>query len=682
MKFLFPEFLYALSAVAIPIIIHLFNFRKYKRIFYSDISLLKEIKIETKSKARIKHLLLLLSRICAIVFLVLAFAQPYIPIDNQTLATGNKVVSIYIDNSFSTDAKGENGYLFQWEKEKAISIINGYQSIDRFHLVTNDFKGHLQRIYSKEEVLNLIDEVALSPVTRNLSEIVLRQQDILNSAESQNKQAYLLSDFQTTISDFSNIKSDTGISTRIVPFKRLYQSNFYIDSIWFKTPHRQNGIEEILFARIFNLSDKEAEVRLELDINDKSQGFNNYIIPSYSYEDCEFNYTIYGTGIQECCFNLADYPDPEITFDDRFYFSYDVAKKIDILVVSKELADTSQGIGAILASVPMFNLQFSKTTAINYSELSTKNLIVLKSIPVITSGLISELTKFVGNGGNILILPAPNSEINTYNALFSALKIGSISTKDSTTVNVKDINLTHPIFSSIFEKIPTNIDLPIALSHYKINIPSKSKFNYLLRLQNGDAYLSEHLFQNGKIYLSSVASDESFGNFLKHATVIAAMIRIGEFSYENQQLYGTIGEINAIPLKNMDLRPENVVVKDDKIEFIPQITVNRGITTLLFHDQLTIAGNYRLLNKNKHEYSFGWNYNRQESDTRVLSTEEIEIELNKTGLNRQFKLVQAGSIEASSNLSNLSDGEKYWKWFIILVLLSLAFEILIYRLVK
>ena len=212
MKFLFPEFLYALSAIAIPIIIHLFNFRKYKRIYYSDISLLKEIKIETKSKARVKHLLLLLSRILAIVFLVLAFSQPYIPIDDQIIKSGNKVVSIYIDNSFSTDAKGKNGYLFQDEKEKALSIIEGYESIDRFHLATNDFKGHLQRIYSKEEIQNLIDDVELSPVTRNLSEIVLRQKDILNGAESLNKQAYLLSDFQQSVSDFSNLKSDTGIS--------------------------------------------------------------------------------------------------------------------------------------------------------------------------------------------------------------------------------------------------------------------------------------------------------------------------------------------------------------------------------------------------------------------------------------------------------------------------------------
>ena len=123
MKFLYPEFLYALFAVAIPIIIHLFNFRKFKKVFYSDISLLKELKIETKSRARLKHWLILACRILAIGFLVCAFAQPYIPLDNQLIKAGSKVVSMYVDNSFSTDAKGDNGYILQREKEQAHSIV-------------------------------------------------------------------------------------------------------------------------------------------------------------------------------------------------------------------------------------------------------------------------------------------------------------------------------------------------------------------------------------------------------------------------------------------------------------------------------------------------------------------------------------------------------------------------------
>ena len=682
MKFLYPEFLYALFALAIPIIIHLFNFRKFKKVYYSDISLLKELKQETKSRARLKHWLILIARLFALTCLVLAFAQPYLPVDDQLIKAGNKVVSIYIDNSFSTDAKGINGYILQDEKEKAVAIVESYEASDRFQLVTNDFAGHLQRLYSKKEILQLIDDVELSSVTRFISEAVLRQRDILNNAESPNKRSYLLSDFQESISDFKNIKSDTGISYRILPFERIGQSNFYIDSIWFKTPLRRSSDEETLFARVFNLSDKDAEIRLELAVNQKEQGFNTYIIPANNFTDCEFNYTIYKSGIQEAVLSIADYPDPDITFDDQFYFSYRVSEEIPMLIISNEVTDTTKELGAILGAVPMFNLEFNKPNAINYSEFSKKNLIVLHGIQSISSGLNAEITNFVANGGSVFIIPAEKSDLASYNQLLMALKAGSFSVKDTVNSKVSDINLSHPIYADIFERIPSNVDLPVAKSHFKLNISSRSKFEYLMRLQNGDSYLSVHDHGNGKVYLSTVATAASFGNFLKHGTVVASILRIGEFSQENQDLYGIIGKDNSFKVKNKDYQAEHVRIKSDQIEFIPQINSSRGITNLLFHDQIKEAGNCRSMNQENHEYSFGWNYNRNESNTSVLGPEQIKARLKDNLLDGSFKLVNVDSINDTTKFNRLSNGEKFWKWCIIMVLLFLALEILIYRLVK
>lgn len=682
MKFLYPEFLLALFAVAIPIIIHLFNFRKFRKVFYSDIQLLKELKIETKSRARLKHWLILICRIFAICFLVFAFAQPYIPLDNQVVRVGNKAVSIYVDNSFSTEANGDNGTILQQEKERAQDIVDEYESADRFHLITNDFEGHLQRTFSKEEMAFLIEEIKVSPVSRNLSEVILRQQDILNNSDIPNKQAYLLSDFQTTVSDFHAMESDTGISTRLMPFEALNQSNFYIDSVWFQTPHRQNFEEETIIARIVNISDKDAEVRVELDINGKNQGFNNYIIPSNNFSDCEFHYTVFGDGIQEGILRLADYPDLSIDFDDNFYFSYNIAKNINILIVSDEIDDTSSGLGAILGSVPKFNLRFNRSSEIIYSEFANDNLIILRGLKSISSGLNSELSKFIGNGGNVLLIPNPEIDINSYNSFLNNIKAGTIVKKDTNLIKVKEMNLSHPLFKDIFEKIPKNVDLPLAKSHYKIGIPTKSNHSYLMRLQNGDPYLTEHSYQDGHLYLSAVATDDSFGNFVKHATVLAGILRIAEFSQENQQLYGIIGKDNSIKLKNKKIRPENSKIAGNGIEFIPQINTTRGTSTLILHDQIQSASNYRLFDGNSHLRSYGWNYNRNESDPKTLSISEIGQQVKENKLDQTFNVIETTTSSPINKLNNLAGGEKYWKWFIILVLLALALEILIYRIFK
>ena len=79
MRFAYPEFLFALSLIAIPIVIHLFNFRRFKKIYFTNVKFLKDIKEETTSRSKLKHLLVLLSRILAVSFLVFAFAQPFIP---------------------------------------------------------------------------------------------------------------------------------------------------------------------------------------------------------------------------------------------------------------------------------------------------------------------------------------------------------------------------------------------------------------------------------------------------------------------------------------------------------------------------------------------------------------------------------------------------------------------------
>src|SRR5579885_381746 len=109
MSFLFPTFLYALSAISVPILIHLFNFRRYKRLYFSNVRFLKEVVQESRLRSKIKHWLVLLCRIPIIAFLVLAFAQPYVPVKQGITGAGNKAVSIFVDNSFSMNAVSQNG---------------------------------------------------------------------------------------------------------------------------------------------------------------------------------------------------------------------------------------------------------------------------------------------------------------------------------------------------------------------------------------------------------------------------------------------------------------------------------------------------------------------------------------------------------------------------------------------
>ncbi|HRH39956.1 MAG TPA: BatA domain-containing protein, partial [Flavobacteriales bacterium] len=80
MAFLYPAFLWALTALAIPVLIHLFQLRRFKRLEFSDVRFLKEVSQQTRSRKKVRHWLVLIARLLALTCLVLAFAQPYIPV--------------------------------------------------------------------------------------------------------------------------------------------------------------------------------------------------------------------------------------------------------------------------------------------------------------------------------------------------------------------------------------------------------------------------------------------------------------------------------------------------------------------------------------------------------------------------------------------------------------------------
>ena len=80
MRFLYPNMLWGLLALLIPILIHLFNFRRHKLVYFSNTAVLRNIQQENAKTRKLKYLVTLLLRCLFIAALVLAFAFPYRPV--------------------------------------------------------------------------------------------------------------------------------------------------------------------------------------------------------------------------------------------------------------------------------------------------------------------------------------------------------------------------------------------------------------------------------------------------------------------------------------------------------------------------------------------------------------------------------------------------------------------------
>lgn len=691
MNFVNPAFLFALSAISIPIIIHLFNFRKFKRVYFPNVRFLKEVKQETQSKSRLKHLLVLVARILAVLFLVLAFAQPFVPAENTNVVAGEKVVSIYIDNSFSMEAINKNGTLLDEAKKRAEEIVSAFKATDKFQLLTNDFEGRHQRMVNKEEFLEMLQEVKISPALKTASEVTSRVLDLLHKETAAQKKMYFISDFQKTVTDLDKIKNDTSITCTLIPVIAEEKSNVYIDSCWFNSPVRQLGVNEQMNVRIRNVSSKTLENNpVKLFINGQQKTPASYNIQAESETSVILSFASKETGIQQCRIEINDFP---VAFDDKFYFSFNVAKNIPVLCInsSEKLNDASNLSNESKALNKLFsdslfvfsNVQESK---LDYSLLSNNKLIILHGIKNISSGMAQELKRFVSKGGSLLVFPAVNTETGSYNTFFSSMNCSVYGNTDTVNTKVDKLNYEHPIYANVFEKKPDNIDLPAVLSHYVLSRGTRSNEEYLMRMQNGNTLLGKFDFEKGKVYLSAVPLDPEWSNFTRHALFVPTLYKIAVYSQGFLPLFYTIGEADAVDVGSASVTGENVFhIKGDassslttNFDIIPEHKVGENGTSVFLHNQVKDAGNYSLhLGENKLT-GLSFNYDRKESNLDCYTAKELLDEKDKAVLSN-FVLIETGSGSLTDKLAEIDQGKKLWSLCVWLVLLFLGTEIMLLR---
>src|SRR6185436_579023 len=682
MHFVYPGFLFALSLIAIPIIIHLFNFRRFKKIYFTNVKFLKDIKEETTSRSKLKHLLVLLSRILAVSFLVFAFAQPFIPVGNKSAASSEKAVSIYIDNSFSMESVTREGTLLDEAKKKAQEIVMAYKPSDNFQLLTNDFEARHQRLINREEFLDLLDQVQITPATKKLSEIISRQSDAMNNSEAKSKLIFLLSDYQETSADIENIHADSSTTINLIPLNIQRTGNIFIDSCWFSSPVIQINKPSELNVRIKNSSENDAEnISLKLNINGMQKSLAAIAIKSNATVDTKLNFTLSENGWQKCELSINDHP---ITFDDNLFFSFEVKQNLRLLCINKK--SDSQYIRALFASDDYFIVNNSPVEQIDYATLPKNNIVILNELNSVSSGLASELKKFVANGGTLVVFPDSAIDQSSYNAFLQSVNADIFTGINTNEDKVDRLSIESTVYQNVFDekqKRSENIDLPVVLKHYEFSGSTRSNREVIMKLQGGGSFLSKFESGQGKIYLFAVPLSGSFSNFVKHAVYVPTLYKIALLSERAQQLFSIIGKEDGYEI------PENIsgeevfhlINANKKFDIIPEQRSGNNFINLFFRDQVKESGNYDLVLKNKSAFVISFDYDRKESIMSFYTKNEVSKMIEEKHLSN-MKLFEASQKTLTSQLMQLNEGIRLWKWYILLVLAFLAIEIALLKYMK
>ncbi len=670
MNFLYPGFHFALLSVAIPVIIHLFNFRKFKKVYFSNVQLLKEVEQQNSSKEKLKNLLILLSRILAIIFLVLAFAQPYIPLNNQKTTAVNNSVSIYIDNSYSMEAINKDGSLLDEAKRRAKELIKGFGINDRFQLLTNDFEGKHQRLLNKEEFLKALDDVKISASNRNLQQILNRQGNILTSAA--NKYSFLISDFQKNIASVKKLETKTDIQYSFLKLNATALPNVGVDSVWTLSPNHQPGANEKLVVLIKNYSEEEAiNIPLKLAINNQQKGLSSVTIPAGKTIKDTLSFSGLKSGWQKGVISIKDFP---VTFDDSLSFSFKVDESLPVLSINGPNAGSY--IKALFGADKYYKLTENSESNINYNSLSNFGLIVLNGLSNPSSGLAQQLKTYLTSGGSVVIFPDLDSDIKVYNSFLGALSLPQIQNLNNTASKVDQIDLQHPIFKTVFEEIPKNLDLPTVNRYYDFAENNASNKENIMSLPGGKLFFSKYGIGSGQVYLSATGLNANDGNFARHPVFVLLMYRLTLNSGLDDALYYNLGNDRALASKQLTLgKNQTLKLTAKNFEIIPEVRQAGGKTLIYTADQIKLPGFYNLNLADSLIGVYSFNIGRTESDMHYLSKTELDNLAEKSNLKIYDTDKDAVKLIAGSN----KIGQTLWKLCLILSLIFIAAEILLIR---
>ena len=642
MQFKHPEFLYFLFLLVIPILVHLFQLRRFKKEYFTNVKLLHELSIQTRKSSVIKKWLLLFTRLLLLAFLVIAFAQPFFVAKENAKSTNE--MYIVLDNSYSMQAKGKKGELL---KRAVQDLLENTPENYNFSLITSSESYWNTDIKSIQKDLQSLE---YSPQEFRLDNIISK----INARKSAfNKDIVVITDaVGVTEKHAKGFKKEDNVYFVIPEIEQ--KNNVSIDSVFIeqnldnfyeigvKLSKSGDEIKNVPLG-IYNNEKLIAKTIIDLSENNKTVSFN---IPKE-----EFN-------------GYASITDKSLEYDNTYYFSISQNTKTNVISIGDEVKSSFLN---RIYTPNEFNYNNFPLQGLDYNTIEKQDVIIINELKEIPQALQTTLKSFVNKGGNLVVIPSTESNTSSYNNLLS--NFGSVQMKNLNSVEKKitKINFSHPILKSVFEKKVDNFQYPSTKNSYSISSNQPSVLTY----EDQSPFLISIDNPLSSVYLFSAAIDKENSNFLNSPLVVLSFYNMAKINQKTGVNSIIIGEEKPFMVDASLGKDEILEVKNKNEKFIPVQQIMNSKVKLNFNENPKKDGNYTVFNRNNLVQNISFNYNRTESNLENVNP-SIASNYNKINdINTLFNTIQTERTDS-----------QLWKWFVLLSLLFVVLELLIQKFVK
>ena len=641
MQFKHPEILYFLFLLVIPILVHLFQLRRFKTVYFTNVKLLKELQTQTRKSSKIKKWLLLVTRLLVLTCLIIAFAQPYFKHQN-TPKKGNELI-IVLDNSFSMQAKGPKGELLKRSIQELLEELPENQS---FSLLTNSELYWDTDIKSIQKELQNLDYSALP----------FQLDYLLNQVEIKKKQVpkdYII------ITDAIQAESKKAIE--------LAQNN----SVYFIQPKAENlsniSIQNVAISQVMDqfyelkinllsFGSKKREIPLSVISSGKKLATT---LVQIDKSNTEIKLTIPKKDIQA----TIHIEDQSLAYDNDFYLSISKPEKAALLAIGSLAQNNFLD---RIFTAEEFNFKSTELKSLDYNQIENQEAIVLNELDDLPLALGTTLKAYYEKGGTIIFIPNKNnipSTLNNFVANFGSLKYGMLS---STEKKITTINFSHPLYQAVFKNKVTNFQYPKVKSSFGLTGNTA-----VLHYEDQSIFMGSSTNQLGNFYAFAAPINKQNSNFQNAPLIVPTLYNMGQ----NQSKTGinayTIGENQSLILETVLTKDEAVAIQNNDYSFIPLQQILNAKCKLTFGDYPEKAGNYEVIKDEESLKKISFNFARTESDITAINS----------GIFDTFTKVNNIATVLNDLASERSSSE-IWKWFLFGTLLLLCTELLIQKLIK
>ena len=642
MQFKNPEILYFLFLLLIPILVHLFQLRRFKKEYFTNVRFLKELSIQTRKSSKLKKWLLLATRLLILACIVLAFAQPFFKAKDSNNTTNE--MFIILDNSFSMQAKGQKGELLKRAVEDLLEHAPENQT---FSLITNSESFWNTDIKSiQKELQNL--KYSASPF--QLESLMAK---VKSRKSPYNKDVIIISDaVGLEAADLKSISPE--FNTYFINPKGEQKNNVSIDSVFI-----ENTLDNFyeIGLKLSAYGEKASETPIAL-YNNKRLIAKTLV--QFSEKEKTINFTI----PKEDFHGYASVSDNSLEYDNQLFFSITKPQKTNVISIGS--ADKSQFLSKIYTPQEFTYSNF-ELNALDYNLLEKQDAIVLNELKEIPQALQTTLKSFIEKGGNVVLIPSEESSasnLNSFVSNFGSIQFKALQNNEKT---ITKIAFNHPLYASVFEKKIDNFQYPNTKNGFQLASNAPAVLSY----SDQSAFLTALQNQIASLYVFSAPINKANSNFQNSPLIVPTFYNMAQSSQKTGVTAIKIGNSTPFLVDALMAKDEIISVKNPEESFVPVQQILNNKVKLTFNDYPQLAGNFGIYKKDELLKNISFNYDRTESNVTSANIDLLD----------DYKVID--SIETVfDTLQTDRTNNEIWKWFVILTLLFLVTELFIQKFVK